>query len=85
MLFLGLCFLLDSAQGLCMPEGNIPYRVMASDAGRPGVEGAVILQWHAAHCVIKATSETQPFLNLREDQSWRNRVCPTSRRGENGK
>ena len=33
----------DSPVQLCILEGNIPHRVTASDAGRPGVEGAVML------------------------------------------
>ena len=38
-----ILYLLDSAQGLCMLEGNIPRRAKASGEGRPGVEGPFAL------------------------------------------
>ncbi len=34
-----ILYLLDPAHGLCMPEGNTLHRVLASCAGRPGVDG----------------------------------------------
>jgi group II intron reverse transcriptase/maturase len=58
-----ILYLLDPAQGLCIPEGNIDQRDMASDDRRPGV-GATFrcLPVRVTQCVKQATSEALLFL-----------------------
>jgi len=53
------CFLLDPAQGLFMPEGNTGHRVI----GEWWTETRSPRPIRATHYVIKATNETQRFLN----------------------
>ena len=64
----------ETAQALGSAEGNTEFRVLASDARRPGVEG----HDRATHYANEATSEIPVVLVRRDVQSRRHEYARTS-------
>ena len=64
-------FLLESAQGLSKPQGNIFHYVMASNERRPGVLDPFALTMTLSKQLVRP----RVSLKLCEAQSWRERVC----------
>jgi hypothetical protein len=76
-----ILYLLDPAQGVCMLEGNISRRDMASCERRPGV---------ARPLALYTMSSRQPVRPCRscsyhDTPVMHDRVCPTSLISEDGK
>ena len=69
-----ILYLLDSAQGLCIPECNIGRRIK----GEWRSEARSRRPIRARHHVKQATSETLKFLIRRRPPVAANRVCPRS-------
>lgn len=76
-----ILYLLDPAQGVCMLEGNISHRDMASCERRPGVARPLALYMMSSKqpvrpCGSCSNHDTPVMLG---------RVCPTSLVSEDGK
>ena len=76
-----ILYLLDSAQGLCMPEGNTSRR----DIGKLREETRSRRPIRVTHHVKQATSEALRFLIDSRTPILIDRVCPRSGISDEGK
>ncbi len=76
-----ILYLLDSAQGLCMPQGNTPRRA----TGKLREETRSRRPIRVLHHVSQATSEALKFLIDSASPMLIDRVCPRSGISDEGK